>query len=124
MNDLMPPVAPGPTDYSETYLLRQCRKILDTANVVYRRIHVSGMRYGGGGRGRNTDMEGMFDLMLFFPKGVTVHAELKRKGGGKLSNVQMKWKNTLEKLGHTAVIIDSVDDLIEVLKANGVLLEV
>lgn len=115
---------PGPTDHSETYLLRRCRQILDTAQVVYRRIHIAGMRYGGGGRARNTDMEGMFDLMLFFPKGKTTHVELKRANGGKLSQKQIEWQKTLDGLGHEAVIVDSIDDLLEVLKKNGVFIEV
>lgn len=115
---------PAPEDKSESYLLRQCRKILDTANVVYRRIHISGMRYGGGSRGRNVDMEGMFDLMLFFPRGVTAHVELKRANGGKLSQKQIEWQRELEKLGHQAVIVDSIDDLLDLLKQNGVLVTV
>lgn len=115
---------PTASHESESSLLRNCRRILDTAQVVYRRIHIAGMRYSGGSRGRNPDMEGMFDLMLFFPKGVTVHAELKRQNGGKLSQKQIEWQSTLEKLGHQAVIIDSIDDLIEVLKQNGVFVTV
>lgn len=124
MTDLMPPIAPAPSQDNESSLLRNCRRILETARVVYRRIHVAGMRYSGGSRGRNYDMEGMFDLMLFFPKGVTAHVELKRQNGGKLSAKQIAWKETLERLGHQAVVIDSIDDLLELLKQNGVFIEV
>jgi hypothetical protein len=62
---------------------------------------------------------GVPDLLLWTPFGRSFGIELKA-GRGKLSDVQVLWRSTLESLGHRVYVCWSVDEVEAVLRIEGV----
>jgi hypothetical protein len=62
---------------------------------------------------------GVPDLLVWTPHSRSFGIELKA-GRGKLSDVQVLWKSTLESLGHRVYVCWSVDEVEAVLRLEGV----
>jgi hypothetical protein len=62
---------------------------------------------------------GVPDLLLWTPHSRSFGIELKA-GRGKLSDVQVLWRSTLESLGHRVYVCWSVDEVEAVLRIEGV----
>lgn len=110
----------------ESAVLAQCRYILNIlqrqGRLLYRRIHTTGVPRNVGGKivlTKNEDMKGMSDIQIFLPNGKTLHPEMKRPKG-KRSPEQTVWAENLQRFGHSCQVIESVDDLLKMLNAEGV----
>lgn len=62
---------------------------------------------------------GVPDLLVWTPHSRSFGIELKA-GRGKLSDVQVLWKSTLESLGHRVYVCWSIDEVEAVLRIEGV----
>lgn len=54
---------------------------------------------------------GVPDRIILLPGGVAIFAETKRPKGGKLSALQIKWREWLRNLGFRAVTVWNQDDI-------------
>lgn len=95
--------------YEQRGLLAYCH----VPNGGYRTPAEAGIFHAMGVR------RGVPDLLLWTPHGRSFGIELKA-GRGKLSDVQVLWRSTLESLGHRVYVCWSVDEVEAVLRLEGV----
>lgn len=107
-------------------MLAQCKCLLRELEgfglLTFKRITVSGIPRGTGSRkfySKNTDMQGMSDLLVFLPGGKTLHVECKATKG-KLSPDQKAWEATLTRYGHPYAVVRHPHDLQRLLMVYGV----
>lgn len=118
------PIKPleGPLPLREAEVLSGCKKLLtllkNQGKLTWRRIHVGGMTIRGR-QFKNPDMAGLADLLIFLPRGVTLHCELKATKGH-MRFEQTEWMRELSAYGHHYFLIRSVDELISILNSFGV----
>lgn len=107
---------------TEAELLKEAKAflgILKTQGLLtFRRIHVMPVQIGFKKFRPNTDMSGMEDLQVYLLNGRTLFLELKSVMG-RQSLEQANRERELKKLGHFYSIIRSIEQLILVLKQNG-----
>jgi hypothetical protein len=118
------PVKPkeGPLPLREAQVLAGVTKLLtllkNQGKLTFRRINVGGLVIRGILR-KNSGQVGMADLMVFLPKGITLHWELKATDGH-LSFEQTEWARELRQFGHEYFMIRSVEEAEAILAAKGV----
>lgn len=106
----------------EGQLLKNAKAILDIFKhqglLSYRRIHVMPIKVNRYRSRRNEDMEGMEDLQIYLLHGRTLFRELKAPKG-RSSEGQKKRRAELESIGHDYAIWQSVDDIVNDLRKQG-----